>query len=246
MPVLLAYHFGSAYVTHDKGHTFFGILRAFDWLHGAIGQDCVGMRPIRALYKGEVVFVQRANRLDGLLGSGLNDHVRLRANGFSDRVIMAESFVLFFDCLLLIVLHGRSSRWGCKCDRRSSPRLRSFVVICHSNWRKVRRAHTSDRSSSPRLRSFVVICHSNLHRVSSHMLLLARELRHLYLRHIGLDGRIPSLELLRGTFSRGLALWLRRLALGEGQHWQFVAEECSDHVSVRGHVGGEAGSSITS
>mmetsp|Transcript_33836 Transcript_33836/g.55188 ORF Transcript_33836/g.55188 Transcript_33836/m.55188 type:complete len:219 (+) Transcript_33836:370-1026(+) len=218
MPVLLAYHFGSAYVTHDKGHTFFGILRAFDWLHGAICQDCVGMRPIRALYKGEIVFVQRANRLDGLLGSGLNDHVRLRANGFSDRVIMAESLVLFFDCSFPIVLHERSNRWGCKCDRSSSPRLRSFVVICHSN----------------------------LHRVSSHMLLLARELRHLYLRHIGLDGRIPSLELLRGTFSRGLALWLRRLALGEGQHWQFVAEECSDHVSVRGHVGGEAGSSITS
>ena len=82
------------------------------------------------------------------------------------------------------------------------------------------------------------------------MLLLARELRHLYLHHIGFDrdGRVPLLEILGGTFSRGLAFWLQRLTLGEGKRWQFLPEDgrCDCCARGRGHDGGEATSSITS
>ena len=65
------------------------------------------------------------------------------------------------------------------------------------------------------------------------MLLLVCELGHHFLRHIDRDGRIPSVELLGRTFSRGLALWLR-LILGEGKRWQFLAEDARRDGSARG------------
>ena len=60
--------FGRSNITHDKGHTFFRrrIYTSFIWLHGAIGQDSVGIRSVRALYEGKIVFVQQDNRLNAL------------------------------------------------------------------------------------------------------------------------------------------------------------------------------------
>ena len=89
-----------------------------------------------------------------------------------------------------------------------------------------------DSSSSPRLA--VGVCDSNLHRLSPLMLLLTRELRHHFPCHIDRDGRIPSLELPGGTFSRGLALQLRRIILGEGKRWKFVDKDGRRECSTRG------------